>query len=108
MRQDWMKTALLESSCSPPGSSGSGGSSRAGGRRRAGRQHCRFFTKREGFELLPNVWWQAVARKSESLGKSSHKDQQQKARGGKEGMAKSISGTSLFPAECHRRRRVYS
>lgn len=41
-----------------------------------------FLTKREGFELLPNVWWQAVARKSESLGKSSHKDQQQKARGG--------------------------
>jgi len=34
-----------------------------------------FLTKRENVELLPNVWWQAVARKSGSLGKSLHKDQ---------------------------------
>lgn len=73
------------------GSSGSGGSSRAGGRRRAGRrgEERRGSTavshkereKGGEVELLPNVWWQAVARKSGSLGKSSHKDQQQKARG---------------------------
>ncbi len=31
--------------------------------------------ERENVELLPNVWWQAVARKSGSLGKSLHKDQ---------------------------------
>lgn len=66
---------LLEDSCSQSGSSGSGsGSSRAGGRRRAGRQRCHF-SQRENVELLPNVWWQAVARKSGSLGKSLHKDQ---------------------------------
>lgn len=34
-----------------------------------------FLTKRENVELLPNVLWQAVARKSGSLGKSLHKDQ---------------------------------
>lgn len=45
---DWMKTELLEGSCSQSGSSsissgsGGGGSSRAGGRHRAGRQHCHF------------------------------------------------------------------
>lgn len=31
--------------------------------------------ERENVELLPNVLWQAVARKSGSLGKSLHKDQ---------------------------------
>lgn len=70
---DWMKVELLGGSCSLSGSSSvnhsDGSSSRAGGRRSAERQALPFLTKRENVELLPNVWWQAVARKSGSLGK---------------------------------------
>ncbi len=78
MRCDWMQTELLEGVlCSQSGSSSSGRQQQQQGWWQTQNREAAlpFLTKRENVELLPNVWWQAVARKSGSLGKSLHKDQ---------------------------------
>lgn len=77
----WMKVELLGGSCSLSASSSVNRSnSRAGGRRSSSEAALPFLTKRENVEPLPNVWWQAVARKSGSLGTQRPAT---KARGGR-------------------------
>lgn len=81
-RQDWTKTAILAHPAAVA-AAGLVADAERGGEERRGSTAVSHKEREKGgeVELLPNVWWQAVARKSGSLGKSSHKDQQQKARG---------------------------